>query len=152
MGEYNESHNSDVGFLLKTVNDSLRKLANENFNEITFSQMGIVNFLAEKENHEATQKEIEIVAEVSHPTITGLVQRLEKKGIVQTEISVQRRLTKTVKLAQKGLNLYKESEKERKIHENMLKKGFSQEEKNLLLDFLQRIKNNISEFESLKDS
>lgn len=74
-----------IGYLIKSINDKLKIKADEDLkrHKLTLSQSRIVGYLSEK-GGAATQKEIEDFLGVSHPTVVGLVARMEQKGMVHT--------------------------------------------------------------------
>ncbi len=74
-----------VGRLIKTIHDRLRMRADAELMKynLTLSQCRVHGFL----NHnggKATQKEIEVYLDVSHPTVVGIISRMEKAGHVVT--------------------------------------------------------------------
>ena len=74
-----------IGYLIKNIHDAMEKRSNANLKcyNLTFSQARVLMFLM---NHEgiATQKQIEDFLKVSHPTVVGIVSRLEQNGYVTT--------------------------------------------------------------------
>ena len=139
--------NVDLGLLIKIISDDLEKMVNAELNKIdlTLSQGGVIHFLTDKKNHQATQKEIELFLDIAHPTVTGIISRLEEKGLVKSEITINRRLSKTVTLTQKGLELSKNADQGRIRHEQILSRGLTDSEKEKLIKLLLKIKKSIDE-------
>ena len=83
-----EIKNQDIGCLLKKVDEKLSQHVNTTLSAlgITFSQLRVLNFAAESENYETTQKEIETFLVVSHPTTNGIIKRLEAKELLTTQL------------------------------------------------------------------
>ena len=50
-----------------------------------------MSFIYRKENFTTTQKDLEIFLDVSHPTINGILKRLEEKKFITTEMTKKRR-------------------------------------------------------------
>lgn len=77
-----------IGYLIKSINDKLKIKADEDLKKrkLTLSQSRIVGFLTQN-GGTATQKEIEDFLEVSHPTVVGLVFRMEQNEIVETHFN-----------------------------------------------------------------
>lgn len=46
-----------------------------------------MSFIYRKENFTTTQKDLEIFLDVSHPTINGILKRLEEKKFITTEMT-----------------------------------------------------------------
>ena len=68
-----------VSDLIKAINAKMRTQADAEFKkyDLTFSQVQVLCFI-KKQGGETTQREIESFLKVSHPTVVGLVTRLEK--------------------------------------------------------------------------
>lgn len=143
------NENYDIGFLLKVVSDKLTKIVNQFFkhDELTFSQGRVLRFISIQKNHETTQKEIETYLKVSHPAINGIINRLEEKELVQSEISVNRRLTKTVKLTKKGIQRHKAAEANRIKHEKMLTQKLTDKERETLVKLLIKVDDSLTDAE-----
>ena len=145
--EINPEFSGDIGYMLKIVNDALEKKANETLRneDLTLSQLKVLGFINTKEEGKTTQKELEDALAVSHPTINGILKRLEAKGIIVSELSVNRRMTKTVGLTEAGKEIVKKTESHRLEHEKRLSKNLSAEEKASLLFYLKKV------YEGLKE-
>lgn len=72
-----------IGFLLKSITDKLHARADATLKAkgLTLAQCRVLAFLNGHDG-QATQKEIEIYLDVSHPTVVGLVSRMEQNGFV----------------------------------------------------------------------
>ena len=145
--EINPEFSGDIGYMLKIVNDALERNANETLRkeDLTLSQLKVLGFINTKEEGKTTQKELEDALAVSHPTINGILKRLEAKGIIVSELSVNRRMTKTVGLTEAGKEIVKKTESHRLEHEKRLSKNLSAEEKASLLFYLKKV------YEGLKE-
>ena len=145
--EINPEFSGDIGYMLKIVNDALEKKANETLRneDLTLSQLKVLGFINTKEEGKTTQKELEDALAVSHPTINGILKRLEAKGIIVSELSVNRRMTKIVELTEAGKEIVRKTEGHRLEHEKRLSKNLSAEEKASLLFYLKKV------YEGLKE-
>ena len=94
--------NMDVGFLLKQINIALARNADQSFKPVTFSQMRVLVFLAHQPNNTCYQKALETELDVSHPTVVGLLQRLEAKGLIATLTDEYDRRRKEICLTDAG--------------------------------------------------
>lgn len=72
--------------------------------DLTLTQTRVLGFLAEM-GGQATQKEIEDDLQVSHPTVVGLVSRMEQKGFLTTRPDPMDRRNKLVELTEKAREL-----------------------------------------------
>lgn len=138
-------HLNDIGYTIKILNDELEKRANEDLQKsgLTLSQMRVMAFIAQN-NFQTTQKEIESHLGVSHPTVNGLLKRLESKGVITTELSVNRRLTKIVRMTEKGKDECEKAGDSRARHEYLLGKNLTAEERETLMELLNKVLNGIT--------
>ena len=78
-----EPMNHGIGYQFKIIDEKIKVRADEDLkrHDLTLMQTRVLGFLAEV-GGQATQKEIEDDLEVSHPTVVGLVFRMEQKGFL----------------------------------------------------------------------
>lgn len=135
----------DVGLLIKNISDTLLKLVNAFFSNegITFSQVKAMSFISSSEEKRVTQKEIETFLGVSHPSVTGIIKRLEEKDLVKTEIFVDKGLKKSVALTKKGIEFEKKAYENQKAHEALLTKNLTSTEKKQLVSLLEKVQDSI---------
>lgn len=96
----------DIEYLIKSINDRLKIKADLDLKRynLTFTQSRVFAFLNNK-GGQATQKEIEVFLEVSHPTVVGIVSRMEQNGYVTTWIDRNDKRNKIVKLTKQAETL-----------------------------------------------
>ncbi|WP_318678050.1 hypothetical protein [Treponema sp.] len=86
--------------------------------------------------------------EVSHPTINGILKRLEEKKFITTEMTKKGRTPfKTVQFSKKGENILIESEKKKNLHEQALSAYLTKDERNKLIELLLKVHKSASEME-----
>lgn len=92
----------DVAYLIKSINDRLKVKADADLKRynLTFTQSRVFAYLQEK-GGQATQKEIEVFLGVSHPTVVGIVSRMEQNGYLACWQGEDKR-NKNVKLTEKA--------------------------------------------------
>ncbi len=132
-----------IGYLIKSINDKLKTKADEDLkmHNLTLSQSRVVALLSAK-NGSATQKELEDVLGVSHPTVVGLVSRMEQNGIVRTFFDGNDR-SKTVELTDYAHALGKSMEETINEHENSLLENFTDDEADSLRTLLKKLLANL---------
>ena len=93
----------EIGFLIKSINDKIQVSADANLREngLTFGQCRILGFLHDK-GGKATQKEIEDAFGIAHPTVVGLVSRMEKSGYLETWFNPADGRSKFVRMTEKA--------------------------------------------------
>lgn len=128
-----------VGFLIKNINDKLKTRADADMKKynLTFAQSRVFGFLRHR-GGQATQKEIELHLEVSHPTVVGIVSRMEQNGYVTTWTGSDRR-NKMVQLTSKAEQLGIDLERQIDQNEERLLSPLSPEEAEQLREMLFRI-------------
>lgn len=92
----------------------------------------------------ATQKSIEEFLKVSHPTVVGLISRMEKKGYLRCYQDEGDRRNKIVEMTQKARLISHEMQKEVAAQEEKLLRGLTGEETESLKRMLQTIYHNVS--------
>ncbi len=90
-------------------------------------------------------KDIEKYFELSHPTVSGLLARLEKKGFVELRTDEADRRCKRIYLLDKGRQYHQAIHSHIEQMEEKIAKGFTEEEKQLLTQLLRRAIQNIKE-------
>lgn len=136
---------SDIGFLLKVIQENTERHANRMFKpvDLTSSQVRILKFLRESGQETVSQKEIEEYLHVSHPTVVGIVQRLEHKGFVRSEFSGQDRRQKYVFRTEREEELFQQMHSSQREMENLLTKGMSEEQIQNLRELLKIVYANV---------
>ena len=134
-------HADDLGYLIKQIRDKMRANADAVFRKhgLTYSQVHVLSFV-QACGGSATQKEIEIYLDVSHPTIVGLVSRLEKSGFVTSHVDENNRRNKIVCVTKKAQQTRESLEIERQKTEWRLEQALGQQEREQLMHLLGRLR------------
>ncbi len=119
----------DIGFLTKRLTDKIKASVDALLKEqgLTFSQTMVIGFLSECGGR-AAQKDIENYLQVSHPTVVGIVSRLEKNGFVECFTDKKDRRNKIVLVTDKALNIADVIADGKSKMEKRLTKGLSEAE------------------------
>ena len=127
---------NDVGYLIKSINDKLRVRADAELKQyhLTMSQSRVLVYLR-SQGGQATQKEIETFLDVAHPTVVGLVSRMEQNGYVTCWPCEDGR-NKNVKLTEQAEAIDKDMQEHMHANEEMLLAPLSPEERERLRDLL----------------
>lgn len=138
--------NQDIGYLIKKISVHQKSGMDASLStySLTSSQLHVL-FLLDRHGGEMTQKTLEEALGVSHPTVVGLVSRLEKQGFITTETDPDDRRHKKIVPTEKALNLKEELGRARRENERKMTNGFSEKELKQLNEYLQRIYANISD-------
>lgn len=119
----------DVGYLIKNINDKLKARADADLKQyhLTLTQSRVLAFLNGK-GGQATQKEIEVFLEVSHPTVVGIVSRMEQNGFVTSWIDGNDKRNKNVKLTAQAEHLGRDLEQSIQANEQRLYASLSDDD------------------------
>ena len=134
----------DIGYLIKNINDKLKVKADADLkhSNLTLAQSRVLTFLA-RQDGQATQKEIEIFLEVSHPTIVGIISRMEQNGHLICWVDKKDKRNKIVALTEQAKALSDEMEQRISATERRLLASLSEEEIEKLNQMLLTIYNNL---------
>lgn len=93
----------DVGYLIKNIHEKLKVKADADLKRynLTLTQSRVLAFL-NSQGGQTTQKEIEVFLEVSHPTVVGIISRMEQNGYVTSWIDENDKRNKNVKLTKQA--------------------------------------------------
>ncbi|MGN0659413.1 MAG: MarR family winged helix-turn-helix transcriptional regulator [Emergencia sp.] len=134
-----------IGYMIKSINDKLKVRADEDLKRynLTLQQNRILGYLRER-GGSASQKEIESFLEVSHPTASGLVSRMEQKGFLECRTDPADKRNKIVFLTPLAEETAGRIESQIDENEKKLLQSLSEEEITALENALQIIYDNIS--------
>ena len=140
---------SNIGILIHRIDKKNKANMDISLNryDLTYSQSQVLLFLRLNEG-KLSQKKLQDMMRCSHPTMVGLIQRLEANGFVQTYTDETDKRYKIVELTDKALAFGNDMRKSREQNEKAMLKGLKKEEKEILLDLLDRVYKNISEVET----
>lgn len=120
--------NGDIGYLLKVIQDGMERRMNQFLKpvDLTSSQVHVLKYLGSRGEEKVTQKQIEEYLQVSHPTVVGILKRLEQKGFVRTEFEGNDRRRKYVYRTHKEKELFCRMVDSHNMMENLLTQGMSE--------------------------
>ena len=138
--------NHGIGYQFKIINDRIKARADADLktHDLTLTQTRVLGFLAES-GGQATQKEIEADLQVSHPTVVGIISRMEQKGFLCTWTDPMDRRNKIVRLTDKASKLDREIDATVAMQDEMLLRGLSEQQVDELRNCLARIVRNLEQ-------
>ena len=138
----------DVGYLIKNISDKLKVKADAELKQynLTLTQSRVFAYLGRR-GGQSTQKEIEVFLEVSHPTVVGIVSRMEQNGYVTSWPSEDGR-NKNVKLTSQAEAIGTEMEQRILAKEQALLAPLSLEDQERLREMLLAIWKNLDGIEA----
>jgi len=136
-----------LGRMIKILNTTIERDMNRTLAkyDLTGGQGAILGYLVHHPGVEICQKDLEKEFELSHPTISSILARMEAKGIISTEPLEKDKRFKKVVLTEKGILLDREIFSHIEENEARLTSGFSEGEKQKIIELLNRVLQNINE-------
>ena len=110
--------------------------------ELTASQGPVLGYIAHRKNPPCA-RDIEEEFHLSHPTVSGLLSRLEKKGFIEYFPDEIDRRCKRLRLLPKGQQCIEIMHRTIAENETKMVQGFSEEEQELFFSFLNRAIHNM---------
>ncbi len=119
----------DIGILIKVIHDKIGAKANERLRvyDLTIAQVRVLRRLSEAGGL-LSLKALETFFRVKHPTMIGILRRLEAKEFVAIEINAQDKRLRDVHLLPKGTALNAKMYALLKEDEARLTAGFTPDE------------------------
>lgn len=138
--------NKRLGFQFKQIHDAVEASANKELKEhdITFSQMGILCYLFSHKGENINPKDIEEHFNLSHPTVVGMLKRLENKGFIISNVSNKDRRCKVITLTDKATKVEEIMEEHKQLINTHITKGMNEEQVKLLQELLEIVIDNLS--------
>ena len=134
---------SDIMLLLTKINWNMKAVADAGLkrDNLTYSQINVL-FFVRKSGGRVSQKEIEEYLKVSHPTVVGLVQRLENTGYIICERDENDKRNKLVSTTDQFEQLVKQLDAKRAANNERLLEGLSDQDLDKLTVYLTTIYEN----------
>lgn len=138
----------EIVFQIKGFNNQLKRLMignliNEEDNALTGMQYGIIRYIGQRENEEIFQRDIEKEFNIRRSTASGILQLMEKNGLIHRHSVKGDARLKRIVLTEKALEHHKQAEKKMKQIDNKIKLGISEEEIEIFLRILNKMKENL---------
>ncbi len=135
-----------IGYLMKVINDRIKVNADADLKEhnLTLTQSKVLAFL-NRQGGQSTQKEIEAFLNVTHPTVVGVVTRMEANGFLNSWLDPSDKRNKIVALTEEARSAGLEMENKIEEFERKMTRGLSDEQVARFIDTLEHIYRNLSE-------
>lgn len=135
------AHKESCGLLFKKINDALERQANNDLrnDDLTLTQMGVLVAVEDRFHNNAMLGELVSYLGVSQPTMTGIVNRLEKKGCVTSFTNKGEGRIRRVSLTEKGMEKCRMAKGKMEAAEELILSGLDEEEQAELLVLLKKV-------------
>lgn len=112
--------------------------------QVTHRQGAVIGIIDEAGDKPVFQKDIERILRIRRSTATSMLKDMEKQGlIIRQAVDNDMRLKKLI-LTDKAKHYSQLIKEERSVIEECLVQGFSEQEKTELMNYLDRIKDNLT--------
>jgi MarR family multiple gene transcriptional regulator MgrA len=115
--------------------------------DLTMSQAMVLEFLNNTTEENRTQKAVEQHFGLQHPTVSGILKRLEKSGFIRTATSETDRRAKTIFMTEKAWQADARAKAHQDEREAQMFDGMTKEELKTLRRLLLHILDNIKKME-----
>ncbi len=110
----------------------------------TFTQMQIISYTVN--NNDVYQKDLENVLNLRRATVSGVLQTMEKNGLIKREISDSDARSRKIVLKDKARLIYRENKERLDNIENIIKKGISDQDLCVFSMVIDKIKDNLDSY------
>ena len=133
-----------IGYLIKQIADKMKATADADLKEknLTLSQIKVLEYVSSN-GGTVTQKSIEEYLDVAHPTVVGIVSRMEKNGHLVCHVDKDDRRNKVVELTEQAAHMAHEVQDDIAMREEKLLQGLTEDEVECLSRVLEIIYKNI---------
>lgn len=128
-------------YLIKQIHLSMETVFNNALKEenITKSQADVLRYLHMNKDERITQKDIERYFDISNPTVTGILNRLEAKDLIVRSVDSTDARVRLVTLSKHGEETFYSFVKKLEDNNEMMMSAVALEDWELLLDMLNLI-------------
>jgi DNA-binding MarR family transcriptional regulator len=133
-----------IGYLIKQITDKIKVSADASLkaSNLTLAQARVLEYILNK-GGKVTQKSIEDYLDVSHPTVVGIVTRMEKSGYLTCYVDREDRRNKIVEITEQATLISQKMQEEREAQEQKLLRGLTEREVGNLYRMLSIIRKNV---------
>lgn len=110
---------------------------------MTPTQMQIIEYILEHDASPIYQKDLEKVLKLRRATVSGVLQTMEKNGLIERIVDEKDTRVKKIILNDKTKNIFYEKLEKIKIIENIIKRDISQEELDIFFEVILKMQSNI---------
>jgi len=137
----------DIGFFIKLIHECIEKKANHTLKafDLTLSQARILFYLHDHQDAQTSQKDLEDFFEVTHPTIIGILNRLERKGFIRSESNSKDKRVKNIFLTDQGGQIFCSMDHFRETTEENMLRDLTNDQIKELQSTLKTVYKNIQE-------
>lgn len=138
-----------VGLEIRSLNNMIRRYFEfsshrKEIDTITGNNGWIIGFLAKNSGRDIFQRDLEEHFTITRSTASKVLSLMEQKGLIRRQAVAQDARLKKIVLTEKAEQVKELMSEDAERMERVLVRGFTGEEKKILLSYLGRMKDNIA--------
>lgn len=111
----------------------------------TPTQIQIMGYILENDGKTIYQKDLEEILNLRRATVSGVLGTMEKHGLLMRSVSEEDARTKAIVLTEKARDIFRKMSQTLKELECKIVQNISNDELNIFMNVLNKMKSNISE-------
>lgn len=112
----------------------------------TPTQMQIISYIINSPN-DVYQKDLEKILNLRRATVSGVLQTMEKNGLINRVVSNNDARSRKIILNDKAQIIYQENKERLNNIENIIKKGISNNDLNIFIKVIDKMKDNLNDYQ-----
>ena len=134
-----------LALLFLRITNALKKDINSRMEQLglTGSQCMVLEYINKSPNGTLTQKDIELHFDLKHPTVSGILKRLERNGFVLSSCNEDDRRYKNITMTEKAHAVMEKVKAGQAIREKIIAQGLSKQEIAALRETLNTVLDNL---------
>lgn len=143
-----------IGHKIKQLDHLFKIRMDKNLEKlgVTATQMHVLTYLLNTQDEKNTQKKLSEHFAVKHSTMSGILNRLKEKELIEIKVDEENKKYRNIYLTEKAKQLDEQMLSHRDETEAVLTKNFTQEEIMQLLGYLDRLYNNLLSDSEISDA
>ena len=121
----------------------------EKYPMIPPTQFQIIEYMINNHMEEIFQKDLENILELRRATVSGVLQTMEKHGLIKRSVDEEDTRTKKIILQDSTKEMFNSKKKKMKQIEKIIIKDISKEDLKVFSEVLEKMKNNIEHSEKI---
>lgn len=144
-----------IGFRVRTLSVAIRRAVDAGKNrpengKCTGTHGWVIGYLYDNRHRDVYQRDIEKQFSVRRPTMTAILQLMEKNGLLERVRDENDARLKKIKLTPLALEIHERHEREIEDFENYIRRGVSDEELEAFFTVMDKIGKNVANAENLR--
>jgi DNA-binding MarR family transcriptional regulator len=147
-GEKEVEHRDEIGFQVRTLSNLIKRLVDQTAFQgrerpATGMHGWVIGYLYENRNRDVFQRDLQEQFSIRRSTVTGILQLMEKNGLITRQSVDEDARLKKIVLTPKAIEQHEQIHRSIRKVEEQLSEGLTPEEKQTFLELCDKIRRNI---------